>query len=162
MATTPTSSSRIESCQICRLDGWLVSGGVVRPCQCQIERRIAFALPPLYRAAELSHFMPPVQQKVRTCLEKPSNGLLFYGPTGTGKTYLAAATVRERLLKSERAIFRRCIQLYADLRECYRLNGNERNVLREYFEEPFLVLDDLGAGSFSDHERRYTLEVIEE
>ena len=33
--------------------------------------------------------------------------------------------------------------------------------MQEYAEIPLLVLDDLGAGSLSDHERRCTLELLE-
>lgn len=60
------------------------------------------------------------------------------------------------------AIFRRSADLYSRLREAYRANESVASVLEEYSEAPFLVLDDLGAGSLSDHERRATLEVIDQ
>jgi DNA replication protein DnaC len=57
--------------------------------------------------------------------------------------------------------FGRCAELYAALRESYRLGESEDSVLRPYFSKRFLILDDLGAGSLSDHERRSTLEVLD-
>lgn len=35
-------------------------------------------------------------------------------------------------------------------------------MLREYLRAPFLVLDDLGSGSLSDHERRNSLEILDQ
>jgi len=38
---------------------------------------------------------------------------------------------------------------------------SEEEVTREYVRPALLVLDDLGAGSLSDHERRCTLELLD-
>ena len=35
-------------------------------------------------------------------------------------------------------------------------------MLKEYFGVSFLLLDDLGSGSLSDHERRNTLEILDQ
>jgi DNA replication protein DnaC len=162
VATTLTSSSQIEPCSLCPGDGWLVSGGFARPCQCQIEQRITSALQLRYRTAKLLDFDLEVQQAIRAWLKKTSDGLLISGPSGTGKTHLGAAILRECLQKGRRAIFRRCADLYAALRETYRAAASEGDVLREYFGVPFLVLDDLGSGGLSDHERRNALEILDQ
>jgi DNA replication protein DnaC len=137
------------------------SGRVAVPCECQREKRILAALPPRYQQARLSDFPVAIRGFIGTWLDAPGDGLLLQGPAGTGKTHLAAAVVRARIEAGRRAIFRRAADLYTALRETFRGNGSEENVLREYTEGPLLVLDDLGAGSLSDHERRATLEVLD-
>jgi DNA replication protein DnaC len=98
---------------------------------------------------------------IGTWLEAPGDGLLLQGSAGTGKTHLAAAIVRARIEAGRRATFQRSADLYAALRETYRGQGSEETIFREYVESSLVVLDDLGAGSLSDYERRATLEVLD-
>lgn len=162
---TTSSQTSPSLCPECSGDGWVVketdSGRVAVPCGCQREKRVQAALPPRYHQAQLSDFPVAIVDFIRTWLKAPSDGLLLQGPAGTGKTYLAAAVVRARIEAGRRAVFHRAADLYTALRETYRVNGSEENALREYHESPLLVLDDLGAGSLSDHERRATLEVLD-
>lgn len=106
-------------------------------------------------------FPEPVRNFTLNWLEKPRDGLLLVGAVGTGKTHLAAALARTLLLVNQEASFRRCSDLYAELRESYRIEAGEESILSGYTRHRFLFLDDLGAGSLSDHERRFTLEVLD-
>jgi DNA replication protein DnaC len=132
-----------------------------RECRCLAERRVQARLPKRFREASLLDFPQVIQDFTMDWLAKPKDGLLIAGPVGTGKTYLAAALVRTLLLINQEALFRRCSDLYSALRESYRLDVGEEAVLAEYMRHLFLFLDDLGAGSLSDHERRMTVEVLD-
>ena len=95
-------------------------------------------------------------------LKSPGEGLLLSGTVGSGKTHLAAAIVRERIEHGTTASFRRMADFYAALRESYRTNVSEAEVVRPYVDSPLMVLDDLGAGSLTDFERRSTLEILDQ
>jgi DNA replication protein DnaC len=130
------------------------------PCACARERKIASRLPSRYLAANLGHFSIETNQAVLRWLACPADGLLITGSVGTGKTHLAAAMSRHLLEAGTDAVFRRWAQFYADMRETYRTNASEASILRPLIGAGFLVMDDLGAGSLTDHERRSTLELM--
>lgn len=158
---SPTLSSQPE-CEACSGNGWTYSDGTAKRCPCQREKRILRELPPLYRQAKLADFSAEVQEHVRRWLDSPGTGLLLSGTVGSGKTHLASAIVRERIGRDDPASFRRMADLYAALRESFRLNTSEAEVLRPYVDARLIVLDDLGAGGLSDFERRSTLEILEQ
>jgi len=131
------------------------------PCYCLLERRVQKQLPPLYRRATLQDLSEPLQQNVLRWLRKPQRGLLISGPAGTGKTHMAATIVRESIKRAQNAVFQRAAELYAALRGCYAGAQFESQVLVPLVKASLLTLDDLGAGSLSDHERRYALEILD-
>jgi DNA replication protein DnaC len=94
-------------------------------------------------------------------MQQPTDGLLIIGPCGSGKTYLAAAMVKERIEASLEAGFVRCQDFYGEIREGYRKNASEKHLIESYVKVPLLVLDDLATGSMSEFERRYALELID-
>jgi IstB-like ATP binding protein len=162
------SSPAIEGCD-CGGEGWVMGPDRrVRPCACQIEKRIRSRLPKLYWLARLQDFSEETRAFVISWLKEPTAGLLIWGAAGTGKTYLACAIVRTLLGAQQETEFRRCDDLYEALRECFGTNGNTRDLMRPFVgkdgeREPakFVVLDDLGAGSLSDYERRTMLRIID-
>jgi DNA replication protein DnaC len=130
-------------------------------CACTIERKIAALLPERYRKASLKDFHGDTLASVVAWLHKPTDGLFVTGPVGTGKTHLAAATIRRLTESNIDATFKRCAQFYEDIREMFRLNNSESFMLSLLERTRILILDDLGAGSLSDCERRFTLEILD-
>jgi len=79
--------------------------------------------------------------------------LIFSGGSGTGKTHLASAILRE-LVKSGKVsgwrssgIFKSVPELLAEIRATYRNNSgdDEKTLIEEYSDTQYLVLDDFGA-----------------
>jgi DNA replication protein DnaC len=124
---------------------------------------IVASLPPRYQKASLDDFTEARANAIRVWLEKPTDGLLLTGGPGAGKTYLAAAIFIAVVNSRKASIrFKRAAQLFQAIRDSYgQEDVSEEEILGDYIKPRFLVLDDLGAGSLSDHERRYTLEVID-
>jgi DNA replication protein DnaC len=154
-------SQMTENCSLCRGTGYRLENGKSFPCDCSRERRIVSRLPVRYRTASLNDFSSQIQEAVHFALARKTDGLLITGPVGTGKTHLAAAIVRHLVRLGNDAIFRRCAKFYSDLRNAYQENASEESILVPIASAAFVVMDDLGAGSLSDHERRSTLELLD-
>lgn len=158
----PNQPNPPTKCSQCEDMGYVVESGRARECQCVAEKRVAASLPPRYRSASLLDYPKKTQSVVLDWLAKPGDGLLLTGAVGTGKTHFAAAITRTLVMIGHGTMFRRCAELYAAMREAYRLNLDEKSVVEKYLKTRILALDDLGAGSLSDHERRITLDVFDE
>lgn len=133
-------------------------------CPCMYEKIIKQALPALYHQARLSDFSAGQSAAIELWMEQPGSGLFLSGATGTGKTHLACAIFRHRIEHKRPARFKRAAQYYLEVRATYRdenRDESEEAVISALADCPFLVLDDFGSGSFSDHERRCTLELLD-
>jgi DNA replication protein DnaC len=131
------------------------------PCECQISTRIATRLPKLYQNACLTDFKAATIQRVGEFVgHRTSLGLMISGHAGVGKTHLAAAIARALIEARMDVLFLEVTKLFSDLRAAIQRGESEEGLLSRYIEVPWLVLDDLGAGSFSDFERRVLLDLL--
>ncbi|MBE0448769.1 MAG: ATP-binding protein [Actinobacteria bacterium] len=89
------------------------------------------------------------------------DGLLFYGPVGTGKSHLAAAIVNALILERRSAIFQSVPELLSRLRATYsdRAKEREATLLRALEVAELVVLDDIGAEKWSEwvEEKLYSI-----
>ncbi len=82
------------------------------------------------------------------CFPSVSKGLLYIGKTGTGKTHLAVAALREIVLtKGKGGLYANAIDLVQELQMTFDHTGRPREeIITPVVEAPVLVLDELGAG----------------
>jgi DNA replication protein DnaC len=160
------SQPKKQYCPNCEGDGWIVRdvegmGRKAFPCECQISARVARRIPALYRNARLADFKETTIERLKEFFGKPDSlGLLIFGHTGVGKTYLAAAITRELLEIGQEILFLEVSRLYSELRECMKRNESEESLIAQYVHARWLVLDDFGAGALTDFERRYALDLL--
>lgn len=166
-----------EQCPLCGDSGWIVTereglSGADR-CQCALRKRtqklVANAgIPANYTRAAIDNFLLPSDNPVaRTAMglvmtqvrafvrefpatDKP--GLLFVGPTGTGKTHLAVAALRELMGKGFQGLFFDYQNLLEKIRSSYNetSGASDREAYRSALEADILLLDDLGAHRVTD------------
>ena len=95
-------------------------------------------------------------------IRKPTGWLVFAGPSGTGKTHLAAAISNELMSQGKYVFF----IVVPDLLDHLRLAFNPEAELQydDLFEQvketPFLVLDDLGANALSNWATEKLFQII--
>lgn len=151
----------MRNCTQCDGSGWLITARGANPCECAIERKIQSRLPSHYVRARLSDFPEDIVRLVANSLAEPLIGLLITGSTGRGKTHLASAICRDQIEHRRDTVFMTWERFFAALRESYRAGTSEQGVIGPLEHAPFLAMDDLGAGSVSDHERRSTLALLD-
>lgn len=157
------------NCSLCGDTGWRLGKPTELPaspayvrCGCLLERLISRAVPLKFHRARLADFDPEFVSPVIAWLGNPTEGLLVMGDAGPGKTHMGCAIVRTMYELGKRATFARAADLYREVRESY--NGGrstETEILQSYCSTPMLILDDNGAGSLSDHERRILLDILD-
>ena len=92
---------------------------------------------------------------------RAKQNVIVIGPTGIGKTYLAAALAEAACRKGLRALFLRIPRLVEELAVA-RVSGAYAQTLARIGKIDVLVLDDLLLTPMKDAERRDLLEVLED
>jgi DNA replication protein DnaC len=158
-------------CEHCQDSGWkrIERDGIEHVVRCDCWRRTLLEhllteahIPPRFARSELSTYQPDTDSQ-RDALRRARSfvdafpavdkGLLFYGPSGVGKSHLAVgvlkAVVRER---GATGYFFETRALLRMVRDTYNrsVEETEMDVLRPVLDAEVLVLDDLGAERTSE------------
>jgi chromosomal replication initiation ATPase DnaA len=161
-----TSEPCAPTCGVCGDTGFVFLPGDskrVTRCECRTsDLKLRSILPPLFQHARLSDFTRPLMDAGQSWLAHPTSGLVLTGPTGTGKTWFAAGLVRGLAETGRKVTFKPAEDFYLELRSGFdNRDVSEVSLLSRFADVEFLVLDDIGAGSLSDYERRSTLHVLD-
>ena len=87
--------------------------------------------------------------------------MLISGPTGVGKSYVACALGQLACRRGYSALYRRVPRLFEEL-ALARADGTYAKRLSQLARVDVLILDDLGLGRTSEHQRHDLLEVLED
>jgi DNA replication protein DnaC len=157
------------ACEKCGGTGWRVIErdglSAAEACDCATveaprDLEAGAQIPPLYRYAGFENFILPPQS--REALESvfvkatsyarefpfgPKPGLLFIGPTGTGKTHLAIAVLRRLMARGFEGVYYDYINLLERVRSGYDAAAapEDREAYQTCLDIPVLLLDDLGS-----------------
>lgn len=96
-------------------------------------------------------------------LDSGTPGLIFLGSNGTGKNHLSSAIVREAIEKhGKTALITKVRKLDRAIKEAWRKDGLESEVIRSFIEPHILVIDEIGLQRGSETEMLHLTEVIDD
>jgi DNA replication protein DnaC len=165
-------------CPKCEGTGFIIieRGGIsgAEPCDCRAQGRAArlqdrSQIPVLYQNASFDNFVVPgvenpsarrelttvllaVKNFVRDFKDEKRPGLLLIGNTGTGKTHLAVAALRQIIEKGFEGLFYNYQNLLNSIKAGYdpSSNSSNREAYQSALDAEVLLLDDLGAHRTTD------------
>ncbi len=89
-------------------------------------------------------------------------GMVFYGPTGLGKTFLSSAVAKEIMDKGKTVVYVRATKLFA-LNEDYKFGRNtDRMVIDNIYNADLLIIDDLGTEPVNKNNMSFLFDVVNE
>jgi len=90
-----------------------------------------------------------------------TDGLVIYGPVGSGKTLLAACIARELIKRGKNVVFLIVPELLDDIKATFYAEENDESKIMTLAKQAeVLVLDDLGAHNYSEWVRNKLYSII--
>lgn len=131
----------------------------------QRERLAAIEIPPRYAGATMADFGGPAALAVKAWLgnRKEGEGLLLWGAVGNGKTRLAAAILKELVLRGEQDNSIRFVtvpELLDRVRDSYQQGGKPDHLIEHVCAAQYLLLDDLGSEKVTDWVRERLFIIV--
>lgn len=175
------------SCQICQDRGLILENDTAYPCTCMRQKKLenqfrSARISKALLACRLDKFdlnyylcsdgteanlksakraLEASKDFINNYLKTPYGlGLLFTGPVGSGKTFLAVSIANELMLKGRQVLFLVVPDLLDELRAAYKSDVNEFDLLDTARTVPVLILDDLGAHNYTDWTRNRLYSII--
>jgi DNA replication protein DnaC len=157
-------------CPICQDTKWktVIVAGVERVDRCDCWRDVLVGnllnearIPSRFGRVELDSYIPDTDSQ-RDALRRSrafveafpavDRGLLFFGPSGVGKTHLAAGVLKGVIRRGARGYFFETRELLRLVRDTYNRSADETEmeVLQPVLDADVMVLDDLGAERTSE------------
>ncbi|KLU67762.1 primosomal protein DnaI [Desulfosporosinus acididurans] len=179
--------SETYKCPLCQDRGILLEGDVAFPCSCMTLKKLdnQFRIARISRelkkcrfenfkfdyyrsnVGDQSHHESAIkalrasQSFVEECRAgSHALGIMFTGPVGSGKTFLAAAIANELMEAKKQVLFLVVPDLLDELRATYKSDVNELDLLDTARTIPILILDDLGAHNYTDWTRNRLYSII--
>ena len=175
--TEDLAGAATEACPLCGGRGWRVQAdggaGTATPCDCRsallrAQLHATSGIPASYRGCtfegfKTDHYSPAAKSQLERALAESrlyvnnfqnsdgsfaTSGLIFVGPTGSGKTHLASALTRELVDRyRRRARFVEFTQLVYQIQSTFGAAASRSmsEVLDPVIEAELLVIDELGA-----------------
>lgn len=185
---TPTISLSDQfKCSICQDRGILLDGDLAYPCSCMKNKKRENQFRHARISRELMNcrfekfrfdfYSPDIDDQthregairafnaskifVEECKHNPYGlGIMFTGPVGSGKTFLAAAIANTLIESKFQVLFLIVPDLLDELRATYKSEINELDLLDTARTIPILILDDLGAHNYTDWTRNRLYSII--
>lgn len=109
--------------------------------------------------------MVMIYNKCKTFCENFDNetkGIVFYGSTGLGKTFLSSAIAKELMDNGKIVVYVRATKMFA-LYEDYRYGRNaDKSVIDNIYNADLLIIDDLGTESSNKNNTAFLFDVVNE
>jgi DNA replication protein DnaC len=182
----PSSATALadEVCAECGGTGYLLLDGGAKPCTCREDRQAGRRLkraniPPRFATKTLDTFQSrtrptkDIHQSAEAYISSfntqtldsteitRTNGLLFIGGVGSGKTHVAVAVLRAVIGRGFTGRYTNVVDLLDDLRAAFEPNAPQsgQEIIDDLVRVDLLVLDDLGAESPTGwvHDRLYQI-----
>lgn len=152
-----------------------IAGGVTERDRLARARRASLGIPARFVDSTVEGWLAPLDAQrrvldtVRTWLDrfdvalKDGRCLVFCGPSGTGKTRLAAAALRRVSDRGGTGRYVTAFELVAEVRDSYRRDADrtERQVVDAFVAVDLLVVDEVGRQLETAHEREQFFRVID-